>query len=121
MKKTFFAEVILLALLTILLVLLLDPFNIIMKLMLSGVVAGALVVLYIVKFFIIWKEKPQDERDLSHRFYSSWVSYYTVSALLFIGVLAESLTGHMDVWLIISLAGLFVTKLGTLIYLEIYK
>ena len=121
MKKTFFAEVILLSLLTIALILLLDPFNIMMKLMISGVVAVGLLILYIAKFFIIWREKPQDERDLQHRFYSSWVSYYTVSALLFIGVLVESLAGHADMWLIISLTGLFVTKLGSLIYLEIYK
>lgn len=121
MKKTFFAEVILLALLTVVLVLLIDPFNIMMKLMLSGAVVVTLSVLYAAKFLVIWREKPQDERDLQHRFRSSWTSYYTVSVLLFIGVLVESLTGHIDIWLIIALIGLFVTKLGSLIYLEIYK
>lgn len=121
MKKTFYVEIILLALLALFLLLVLDPFHIVMKLMLSGVVLGFLSILYVVKFIIIWKEKEQDERYLAHRFYSSWVSYYTVSLLLFVGVFIESLNGMPDTWLIISLAGLFLTKLGSLVYLEIYK
>ena len=121
MKKTFYAEIILLSALLVLLVLLLDPLNIIMKLMLSGVIVTCLAVLYIAKVFIIVREEPQDERDLQHRFYSSWISYYTVSIILFVGVIVESLQGMADTWLIISLGGLFVTKLGSLIYLEIYK
>ena len=121
MKKTFYAEIILLGALLVLLVLLLDPLHIIMKLMLSGFIVACLAVLYLVKLVIIVKEKPQDERDLQHRFYSSWVSYYTVSIILFIGVFVESLHGMADTWLIIALGGLFITKLGSLIYLEIYK
>ena len=121
MKKTFFVEAILLAVLSLLLVLLIDPFNIIMKMMLSGVVVVALAVLYTTKFIVIWRENPQDERDLAHRFRSSWISYYTVSVLLFVGVLVESLTGDIDIWLIISLIGLFVSKLASMVYLEIYK
>ena len=121
MKKTFFVEAILLAILSVLLVLLIDPFNLMMKLMVSGGVVVALAVLYITKFIVIWREDPQDERDLAHRFRSSWISYYSVSMLLFIGVLAESLTGDIDIWLIISLTGLFVSKLASMIYLEIYR
>jgi hypothetical protein len=121
MKKTFFAEAILLGTLSVLLILLIDPFNMIMKMMLSGIIVFILSVLYVTKFIVIWREKPQDERDLDHRFYSSWISYYTVSALLFVGVLVESLTGHIDIWMIIALTGLFISKLGSLIYLEIYK
>ena len=121
MKKTFFAESALLAALSVVLILLIDPYNIMMKLMLSGAVLVVLVVLYTVKFIVIFREKPQDERDLAHRFRSSGVSYYTVSILLFIGVLVESLTGDIDSWLVVSLAGLFVSKLVSMVYLEIYK
>ena len=122
MKKTFYIEVVLLFILTVLLTfLLLDPFDLMMKLILSGVVLGLLATLYIIKFIVIWKEKEVDERDLHHRFYSSWVSYYTTSGLLFVGVIVESLSGVPDKWLIVSLAGLFITKLASLIYLEIYK
>lgn len=121
MKKTFYLETVLLAFLAIFLFLILDPFHIVMKLMLSGFVLGIVSILYIIKFVVIWREKEQDERYLAHRFYSSWVSYYTVSFLLFIGVFIESLNGTPDTWLIISLAGLFLTKLGSLLYLQIYK
>lgn len=121
MKKTLYIEIALLGTLTILLAFLLDPFHFFMKLVLSGAVLGSLAVLYVIKFIVIWKEKRVDERDLHHRFYSSWVSYYTTSFLLFLGVVVESLSGMPDKWLVISLAGLFITKLGSLIYLEIYK
>lgn len=121
MKKTIFAESALLALLSILCVMLLNPFNLMMKLMLSLGVIALLVVLYLVKFFIIWREKPQDERDLKHRFQSSWVSYSTVSILLFIGVVVEALQGQVDVWLIIAITGMFFSKLASLLYLEIYR
>ena len=120
MKKTLYIEITLLAVLTILLFLLLDPFKFVMKLMLSGFVIGLLVMFYAVKFFIIWREKEVDERDLQHRFYSSWISYYTASVILVVGVLTESMRGMPDTWLVISLAGLFLAKLGSLVYLEIY-
>ena len=121
MKKTFYVEIFLLALLAVFLFLILDPFHIVMKMMLSGVVLASLTVVYLIKFLIIWREKKLDERDLSHRFYSSWVSYYITSVILFVGVFTESLHGMPDTWLIISLASLFVTKLGSLIYLHIYE
>lgn len=121
MKKTIFIESALLTLLSILCLMLLNPFNLMMKLMLSAGVVALLVILYVVKFFIIWREKPQDERDLKHRFQSSWASYSTVSVLLFIGVVAEALQGEVDVWLIVALTGMFISKLVSLLYLEVYR
>lgn len=121
MKKTIFIECFLLTLLSGLLVWLLNPFNLMMKVMLSGGVIVCLIVLYLVKFFVIFKETPQDERDLQHRYHSSWASYSTVSILLFVGVIVESLQGDVDVWLVIAFAGMLISKLVSLIYLEVYK
>lgn len=121
MKKTVFIESALLALLSGLLLWLLNPFNLMMKVMLSTGVIVCLAVLYLVKFFIIFKEKPQDERDLQHRYHSSWASYSTVSILLFVGVIVESLQGVVDLWLIVAFAGMLISKLISLVYLEVYK
>ena len=121
MKTSFFAEVILLSLLSVLSIFLLNPFNIIMKLMIASGVVTLLVILYVIKFVIIWKEKSQDERDIQHRFYSSWISYVVTSVLLFSGIVIESLQGSIDTWLIISITGLFITKLTSLVYLEVYR
>src|SRR4051812_44938859 len=98
MKKTIFAEATLLAILSMLLLLLVNPLHLMMKIMLSMGVIAAFVILYLIKFFIIWREKPQDERDLEHRFKSSWASYSTVSALLFVGVIVEAFQGAVDTW-----------------------
>ncbi len=121
MKKTIFIECFLLTLLSGLLVWLLNPFNLMMKVMLSGGVIVCLIVLYLIKFFVIFKETPQDERDLQHRYHSSWASYSMVSILLFVGVIVESLQGDVDVWLVIAFAGMLISKLLSLIYLEVYK
>jgi hypothetical protein len=119
-QKTVYLESALLFLLCILLLLFLDPFNIMMKLVLSMGVIVSLITLYVVKFLIIWREKPQDERDLEHRFKSSWLSYSTVSVLLFTGVIVEAFQGSVNIWLIIALLGMFLSKLLSLLYLEIY-
>ena len=121
MKKTIFIEAALLLLLSGMLLWLLDPFNLMMKVMLSSGVIIALAVLYLVKFFVIFKEKPQDERDIQHRYHSSWASYITVSVLLFAGVIVESIQGEVDIWLIIAFTGMLISKLISLVYLEIYK
>lgn len=120
-RKTVYLESVLLALMSVFLLLLVNPLHIMMKLMLSVGVITSLITLYIVKFLIIWREKPQDERDLEHRFKSSWASYSTVSILLFTGIIFEAFEGQVDTWLIISLAGMFISKLISLLYLEIYR
>jgi hypothetical protein len=92
-----------------------------MKIMLSVGTVVILSVLYVTKFIVIWREKGQDERDANHRFYSSWVSYAVTSMLLFIGVVVEGLSGHVDTWLVIVFTGLLLSKLCSLVYLQIYK
>ena len=121
MKKSFYTESVLLALVCILLVLLLNPLHIVMKLMLSAGLLLLLVVVYLVKVIVIWAETPQDERDLHHRFYASWMAYVAASLILFAGIVAEALQGTIDVWLIAALAGLLFTKLVVRTYLEIYR
>ncbi len=121
MQKTFYAEVTLLTLLSTVLLFLLNPFDMMMQIMLSVGVVALLVILYITKFIIIWREKDQDERDASHRFYSSWVSYAVTSVLLFVGIVVEGLSGNVNTWLIIAFSGLLISKLCALVYLRIYK
>ena len=121
MKKTIFLESFLLVLLSGLLLWLLNPFNLMMKLMLSSGVVALLIVLYLIKFFVIWREKPQDERDIQHRFHSSWASYSIVSLLLICGIVVEAIQGEVDVWLVIAFTGMLISKLISLVYLEMYK
>ncbi len=121
MKKTIFAECILLTLLIGLLLLLINPFHTNTEVMLSVAVVISLVVLYLLKFFLIFKEKPQDERDLEHRFHSSWASYSVASVILFVGVIVQALQGMVDIWIVAALLAMFASKLISLLYLEVYK
>jgi hypothetical protein len=120
-RKTVYLEAVLLALLSLLLLLFIDPLHLTVKLMFSVGIIASLITLYTVKFFIIWREKPQDERDLSHRYRSSWAAYTVGSLLLFVGIIVESFQGGVDEWLLISLAGMFIAKLVSMLYLEMYK
>ena len=121
MKKTIFAECILLTLLIGLLLLLINPFHTNTEVMLSVAVVISLVVLYLLKFFLIFKEKTQDERDLEHRFHSSWASYSVASVILFVGVIVQALQGMVDIWIVAALLAMFASKLISLLYLEVYK
>lgn len=119
-KKSFYGETVLAIILTILLLLLVKPFNLIMDDMVYMTVLAAAIVVHIAKVILVWGEKPQDERDLSHRFYSSWISYISVSSVLIVGIAVQgSMHGNVDPWLPFALAMLFIGKLVSRIYLEI--
>lgn len=120
MKKTFYLESFLVTVLAILLLLLVKPFNLIMDAKVYITVLIFAVIVHIIKVIVVWQEPPQDERDLQHRFYSSWISYIAVSSVLIIGIAIQgSMHGNVDPWLPFALAMLFISKLWSRIYLEI--
>lgn len=120
LKKSFYLESFLVIILSILLLLLVKPFNLIMDTEVYITVLALAVIIHIIKVIIVWSEEPQDERDLQHRFYSSWISYIAVSTVLIVGIAVQgSMHGNVDPWLPFALAALFIGKLISRIYLEI--
>ncbi len=102
--------------LVILAVLLLNPFHFWMPTMMHvGMLAFILVIFALFAVFIL-REKVQDERDALHRMLSGRVAFITGSALLTIGIVVQSLRDAVDVWLVLVLVAMVLSKLVTRIY-----
>ncbi len=121
-KLVIYFEVALLAILVVsFIVLLLQPFHPIRKVFFSLGIIVSLIVVYIVRAYIMWTEKPEDERSLSYSYKSSWLAYLTGSLFLLIGIFLEAYEGDIDEWLLVSLAAMFLAKFSSMIYLERFK
>jgi archaellum biogenesis protein FlaJ (TadC family) len=104
--------------LVILLGMLINPFmvNEHDEVYISVVVAS--VVLFFVLVLFVWKENPEDEREYHHRFHAARVSYLTGSTFLMIAMLYQGVQGLVDIWIPITLVGMFLSKLITRTYLD---
>ena len=102
--------------LVMLAVLLLNPFHFWMPNMMHMVVLAFTLVIFALFTVFILREKVQDERDTVHRMLSGRVAFLTGSTLLTIGIIVQSLRGSVDVWLVVVLVAMVLSKLGTRIY-----
>ncbi|MBA3733084.1 hypothetical protein H0W91_01775 [Patescibacteria group bacterium] len=116
MKNNLKIEVIISLVLVILTVLLLNPFHFWMPNMLHMImIAFTLVILALFAVFFL-REKIQDERDSVHRMLSGRVAFLTGSTLLTIGIVVQSFQDNVDVWLVVVLVAMVLSKLITRIY-----
>lgn len=120
MRKLFYIESILATILAGLLLLLIQPFSITVPQEVYEYILLAAVCVHFCKVIVIWRAAPQDERELQHRFHSSWIAYLSVSTVLIAGIATQGLTTHtVDPWLPLALATLFLSKVTTRLYLEV--
>ena len=97
-------------------VLLLNPFHFWMPdMMLMAMLALTLVVFALFAIFIL-REKIQDERDTVHRMLSGRVAFLVGSALLTIGIVVQGMQHAVDVWLVVVLVAMVLSKLIARIY-----
>ena len=116
MKNNLKIEIGISSVLVILTVLLLNPFHFWMPNMMHMLILGiTLVVLALFAIFIL-REKVQDEREAVHRMLSGRVAFLAGSALLTIAIVVQSLQDAVDVWLVIVLVAMVLSKLITRIY-----
>lgn len=102
--------------LILLTVLLLNPFDFWMPTMMHMFMLGiTLVVLAFFAIFIL-REKNQDERDEVHKMLSGRIAFLVGSALLTVGIVIQSFQDTVDVWLVIALVGMVLSKLTTRVY-----
>jgi hypothetical protein len=120
MKPLLYVESILAALLAGLLLILIRPFNAEISHNAFDFFVFLAICIHFLKVYVIWISAPQDERELTHKYHSSWIAYLTVSTVLITGIGVQGFTTHsVDPWLLFALAMLFIGKVSTRIYLEI--
>ncbi|CAN5140976.1 hypothetical protein BH11PAT3_BH11PAT3_3570 [soil metagenome] len=116
MKNNLIIEGIISSALVLLAILLLNPFNFWMPNMMHMVMLALTLVIFAIFAIFILREKIQDERDSVHRMLSGRVAFLTGSTLLILAIVVQSLEDTVDVWLVIVLVAMVLSKLITRIY-----
>ncbi|MEO5635448.1 MAG: hypothetical protein ABIS26_02580 [Candidatus Paceibacterota bacterium] len=116
MKNNLKTEIAISLILVVLTVLLLNPFHFWMPNMLHMVMLALTLVIFALFAIFILREKIEDERDSVHRMLSGRVAFLIGSTLLTIGIIVQSLQDAVDVWLVIVLVAMVLSKLVTRIY-----
>ena len=60
----------------------------------------------------IWRERYRDEREELHAMKAGRLSYFTGGAILVIAIMYETVNHTLDIWLVIALAAMVMTKLA---------
>lgn len=110
-NKTRVSEWLLAIAIIVALVLVLNPFDIIMT---SPYTLTLLMILGIAVFafgVFVWRERYRDEREELHAMKAGRLSYFAGGVVLVIGISFQTLTHALDVWLLVALAAMVVTKL----------
>jgi len=102
--------------LVVLTILLLNPFHFWMPNMLHMIMLALMLVIFALFAIFILREKVRDEREAIHRMLSGRVAFITGSALLTIAIVIQSLQDTVDVWLVVILVAMVLSKLLTRIY-----
>ncbi len=100
----------------VLLFLFLNPFDFWMPGMLLYMMIAGLVVSFALFASFIWKERSRDEREQLHKMMAGRVGYLSGVAVLVLGVVVESITSHVDPWLIAVLGAMIIGKIAGHIY-----
>ena len=102
--------------LTIIAILLLNPFHFWMPdMMVMVMLAFALVVFSIFASFIL-REKIFDERDSMHRTLAGRNAFLAGSSMLMLGIIIQGYSHKVDALLVIALIFMIIVKIGTRIW-----
>lgn len=93
------------------LVLLVNPMNVIMTSMYAMMLLGLLGLTVITFGAFVWRENYHDEREELHAMKAGRLSYFVGGGVLVAAIVVETLNHALDVWLVVALAAMVVTKL----------
>lgn len=81
----------------------------------SMLVLGLIISFLIFAAFIL-KETSSDERETLHIMRASRISYLVGVAILLVGIVVQTFNHAVDPWLVISLAGMLLSKIISRVY-----
>lgn len=109
-------EALIASILVVLLALVANPFHWWMpSMMLMVVLVGILAAFAVFAAFIL-REGVRDEREAMHRMFAGRVAFLSGAAVLTGGIVYQELYGTLDVWLVVALVVMVLTKIGTILY-----
>ncbi len=119
MKNNFIKEIVLAVLIIVLLVVLVNPFHFWMPDMAHMAVLVLLVLAFAGFAVFLFRERPQDEREVLNRSNAGRTAFLTGSIILIVGIIYQTFMSAFDPWLSLALGGMVVAKIAAVIYEEL--
>lgn len=116
MKDKSIVEIGISFLLLVFLIALLNPLNFGMPPPVQTTMMIVFGALFLVSIGFVWQENTADERERLHRFIAGRFAYIVGTAVLVTGVLVQSLSHTLDIWLVAALALMIIAKMIGIIY-----
>jgi predicted MFS family arabinose efflux permease len=116
MKNNLKIEVVISSVLVILTLLLLNPFHFWMPNMIHMTILASTLVFFALLAVFIIREKTIDERDGVHRMLAGRMAFLIGAGGLIVGIVYQSYEGNLDIWLVVVLVAMVLTKISTRLY-----
>ncbi len=107
--------------LSILLLILVNPFIFEMTEMFMISCTVIAVVLFIIFALMVLNERGLDEREQQHTAFAGRISYIVGSSVLLIGIVNQLMHHIIDVWLVSAFIAMLVSKVFALYYSRLHK
>lgn len=111
MKNKFITEVSISTVLIILLVMLLDPFMILMPSAAQMTTLVFALVIFVSFATFVWREKPKDEREQLHQQIASRFAYLSGAGVLIVAIVFQTINHSLDPWIVIALIVMILAKI----------
>jgi heme A synthase len=105
-------EIIVAVVLITLAVLVLNPMDLWMPDMAGMAIAAGFFVVFAVFAALVWRERPQDEREAVHQMAAGRIAYIAGTGILTLGVAVQAAMHMIDGWLIGALVAMVVAKIS---------
>lgn len=119
MKTKFLPETIVSIALFMITLLLFRPMYLLMPESSHSVIVFFLVIIFIIFAAFVWRERGGDEREIYHKYMAGRFAYLVGSSALVIGIVVQSLKDSIDIWLLIALLAMTLTKTAALIFSQL--
>lgn len=119
MKYNFVRELIVSFIIIILLIALINPFNLWMPQPMHMFMLVGLAIFFMLFAGVVWKEKAADEREMVHRAAAGRFAYLAGTLVLAVGVIYEGVHHQYDTWLIVTLGVMVLVKIISSIYITL--
>lgn len=110
------AEIVVSLLMIGLLVVFLNPFNILMTPMVAATIIAGLIATFALFAVFFWHEQSRDEREHIHRLTAGRIAFLTGTSLLVLGIVYQTTQHTLDPWLVATLGVMIIAKLAGIVY-----
>lgn len=116
MKNKFLTEILISAVLITLLMLLLDPFMILMTTPVQMIMIALILIIFVSFCIFVWREKSRDEREEFHKHIASRFAYLSGASILIIAIVFQSFNHTLDPWIVFALIVMILAKIAGSLY-----